>query len=228
MNNILLVRHGQSESNAGVLTEHPKTVALTDLGRKQADCIRAAIEQPPDSIVYSGYARSLQTALPLMDKFPDARREEWPIQEFTYLCPMKYYKTTKVERRVHSEVYWKEGLPQTRDGEAESFFDFLRRMKEVFRRLCQTKERMILFTHGHVIRTLFWFFISGLPDLTEQTFYRYRSLRHGIYIPNGAFLAMNLGAKRSLSPLSIDHLPPELVTNREKFPPLGGGPLNWG
>ncbi|MDT8447275.1 MAG: histidine phosphatase family protein [bacterium] len=219
MKNILLIRHGESESNAGVVTEHPKTVALTELGRKQAQAVADLIHTPPQRIVYSPYARSLQTALPTMEKFPQVPCEEWPIQEFTYLNPKKYYHTTKADRHPMSEQYWEACDPQFQEGEGESFEQFLDRMEATYHRLEEHPERILLFTHGHVIRMLLWFFLSGLPRHRERTMVKYRALRQGIYIPNGAVLGLSLAPERSMSPLLTDHLPLELLSNQDKFPP---------
>jgi len=218
MHPIFFIRHGQSESNSGAVTEYPKTTNLTDLGRKQADRLAAVLNQPPDLIITSSYSRAIQTALPTMDKYPEARREEWNIHEFTYLNPMKYYKTTKVDRKPMTKKYWEALDPESHDREAESFYDFYDRCLEAYEKLQGRKERIFIFTHGHVIRMWMWFFMVGIPQRRLKTMKKYSYLRNGLYIPNAGMVNLSLSSTPEMSPILTGHLPEELLTNTDKFP----------
>ena len=68
---IYLVRHGESIANTGAKTPSAKDTHLTELGKKQAREFADKITQEPDLIVISPYVRTYQTALPLIEKFPN-------------------------------------------------------------------------------------------------------------------------------------------------------------
>ncbi|HSF76605.1 MAG TPA: phosphoglycerate mutase family protein, partial [Microcoleus sp.] len=82
---IWIIRHGQSQSNAGLATIGPHENALSELGDRQSRCIPTAVKQTPDLIVTSPYLRTQLTAQPLIEKFPHTPVEVWQVQEFTYL-----------------------------------------------------------------------------------------------------------------------------------------------
>jgi len=67
---IWIIRHGQSQSNAGLATMGPHENALSELGDRQSRCIPTAVKQTPDLIVTSPYLRTQLTAQPLIEQFP--------------------------------------------------------------------------------------------------------------------------------------------------------------
>ena len=79
-----LIRHGESEANAGGVTSDFGTVALTDLGRLQAEAIAKNCIDVPNAIGVSGYLRAQQTAAPLLARFPNVQAVEVGVHEFTY------------------------------------------------------------------------------------------------------------------------------------------------
>src|SRR4051794_23129291 len=85
MQEIWLIRHGESESNAGLPTSDTAKIVLTPRGHAQAECMAAASPPPPVAIITSPYLRAVQSAQPTIRRFPQARLEEWPVHEFTYL-----------------------------------------------------------------------------------------------------------------------------------------------
>jgi probable phosphoglycerate mutase len=69
---VLLVRHGQTEWNAGRILQGQADIALTDLGRAQADLLAPAIAGlAPCRAITSDLVRARETASRL--GFPDAR-----------------------------------------------------------------------------------------------------------------------------------------------------------
>jgi len=84
---ILFIRHAESESNAGLRTEHPATIRLTERGQAQA-ALTAQFLPRPALLVTSPYQRTKATAAPLLARFPGAPQAEWPVQEFTFLKPL--------------------------------------------------------------------------------------------------------------------------------------------
>jgi probable phosphoglycerate mutase len=67
---VWLIRHGQSESNAGLPTNGPAVTPLTAIGREQAERVAGAFTEPPALIVASPFIRARQTAEPTRRCFP--------------------------------------------------------------------------------------------------------------------------------------------------------------
>src|SRR5689334_15812065 len=122
MQEIWLIRHGESESNAGLPTSDTSRIALTPRGLAQAECVAAAFTRAPSLIVVSPYLRAKQSAQPTIARFPQARVEEWQVHEYTYLSLVSRHNTTPHGRRPLIDAYWERCDPQFVDGEgAESF-----------------------------------------------------------------------------------------------------------
>ncbi len=152
---ILLVRHGESEANAGLPTETPHSIPLTARGREQAFALAEKWTDAPGLIVVSPFIRTRQTATPLMARFTDTPVEEWPVQEFTYLNPQLYVGTTETQRGEFAREYWLRCDPHWNDGGgAESFADFIGRIDELERRLRGSTRNTVIFTHGYFIKAL--------------------------------------------------------------------------
>ena len=58
------IRHGESQSNAGMLTEHPGSAPITERGHAQAQILSQMLDCAPGLIVTSSYIRTKQTAAP--------------------------------------------------------------------------------------------------------------------------------------------------------------------
>ncbi|HJZ47324.1 MAG TPA: phosphoglycerate mutase family protein [Roseiflexaceae bacterium] len=83
MTEVWFIRHGESESNAGLPTSDTAKIVLTPRGLAQAEAIVKAFTRPPHLIVTSLYLRARQSAQPTIEHFPQARLEEWPVHEYT-------------------------------------------------------------------------------------------------------------------------------------------------
>jgi 2,3-bisphosphoglycerate-dependent phosphoglycerate mutase len=156
---IILVRHGQSVTNAGGRAADQVSNALTELGRAQAIRFAERIDCKPALIVVSPFLRAQQTAEPLRRRFPDVRVEEWPIQEFSFLNPALHRGTSELDREPHAVAYWQREDPAYADGpEAESFTLFLDRAREMIRLLADrqlaTKGCIVVFTHGYFMQAV--------------------------------------------------------------------------
>ena len=100
MPTIWFIRHAQSQANAGEKTVNPAAIALTPTGREQAAHVAAAFKQAPDLVITSPYLRTQQTAEYLFQRYPDARREIWPVYEFTYLALERCRDTNVVDVEI--------------------------------------------------------------------------------------------------------------------------------
>jgi len=148
---IILVRHGQSVTNAGGRSADQVSNPLTELGRAQAREFAERIDCRPTRIVISPFLRAQQTSEPLRERFPDVPVEEWPIHEFSFLNPALHRGTSEADRESHVVAYWRREDPVYCDGpEAESFTFFLDRAREAIRRLISSDPGgcLVVFTHG--------------------------------------------------------------------------------
>ncbi|OPZ77786.1 MAG: bifunctional RNase H/acid phosphatase [Alphaproteobacteria bacterium ADurb.Bin438] len=142
-----LIRHGESIANLGHKTDNPASIPLSENGIVQAKEIANNFIIKPDLIVTSSYIRTLQTATPLIKKYPDTPVETWDVHEFTYLCPKTCVKTTTEERKPRVDKYWEKNDPDYIDGEgAESFNQFLQRVQNLINTNHEDKF-IVVFTH---------------------------------------------------------------------------------
>src|SRR5262245_29085258 len=84
--------------------------------------------EPPALIVVSPFVRAIETAEPTIARFPAVPREQWPVQEFTYLGDFHHRTTTSEQRRPVAIEYWRRADPTTSIGGAESFADLVGRV----------------------------------------------------------------------------------------------------
>src|SRR5437667_5839167 len=93
---VWFIRHGESESNAGLPTHDPVFIDLTFTGHQQARKIANACKEVPSRVIVSHYQRTQQTALPTLEKFT-MEPEVWDVHEFTYLSKLHGQMTTRQE-----------------------------------------------------------------------------------------------------------------------------------
>lgn len=149
-----MIRHAESTANAGQITDSPGDFPLSEKGKIQARQLSTQINTIPDLIVISSYQRSHQTALPLIQKFPNVPVEVWPVHEFHFLCDQKYINTTPQERRPFREEYFRRNDNEYVDGPScESFNQLIERVENFWNRLDRSKNT-IIFSHGHFMNAV--------------------------------------------------------------------------
>ena len=132
---VFLIRHGESESNAGLPSADPGSAPLTPDGHRQARQIARVLADVPALIVTSPYLRARQTAQPTITRFPGAACQEWPVQEFTYLAPLHGRTSTATERQPYIRAYWDQADPGHASPGAESFTGLISRTADFLDRL---------------------------------------------------------------------------------------------
>lgn len=164
---IWLIRHGESTANAGAASKDAASAALTETGWQQARATAARFEFVPDLIVVSAYLRARQTAAPTAERFPAVPVETWPVQEFTYLSPVRCANTTMEQRRPLVDAYWNQADPERVDGPgAESFAQMLERVRSAARHIeALAPARIVLFTHGHFMQA--WRLLAEKPQASD-------------------------------------------------------------
>ncbi|WP_448952459.1 histidine phosphatase family protein [Labrys neptuniae] len=165
---IWLIRHGESTANVGAASKDAASAPLTETGWRQARETAAKFTQAPDLIVVSPYLRARQTAAPTAERFAAVPVETWPVQEFTYLSPVRCANTTTEQRRPLVDAYWRLADPAKVDGPgAESFTQMLERVRAMARRIeASPCARIAIFTHGHIMQA--WRLLAENPEASDR------------------------------------------------------------
>lgn len=164
---VIFVRHGESESNAGIASFESDSVALTQKGVEQAQEFAKKFEQlgyKAVTALQSKFKRSQQTASYFCKKF-DMLPVTVDAHEFSYLDFSDMGKTTYKQRTPRREAYWSQADPLWRDKRSESFADLMRRARSVLdyiegasdlysiKKEQEKKEVTVVFCHGHFMRS---------------------------------------------------------------------------
>ncbi len=209
MKEVWLIRHAESEANAGLPGRDPALIPLTETGYRQAVKVSTAIPRIPSLIVFSPYLRAQQTAQLTIQLFPQVKCQEWNIQEFTFLSPAVCQNTTASQRRPMVEEYWKRNDPFYVHGEgAESFADFQRRVCETNRRLEEIDRGLVLmFGHGQFMRLFLLSLLSKSFELTPDLMRKFALFNQVYEIPNCGILKIKFQDDEPfVSGLICDHL----------------------
>jgi probable phosphoglycerate mutase len=219
---VWLIRHGQSESNAGLPSREPGASVLTALGHWQAQQVASGFAQAPALIVTSPYRRARQTAEPSITRFPAAACEEWAVQEFTYLGDLRDRAMTSAEREPYVQAYWERSDPHETSGGAESFADLVRRSRDFLDRLgTQSRGPVAVFTHGLFMRSVAWSLVSGVTVPSPSDMRDFRRFAAGYRTPNGGVVELRTRPGRPVPALmggSTFHLP-DLQVPPDEVPP---------
>lgn len=186
------MRHGESFTNTGVWTNKPHDVLLTEKGEEQVREAAKEIVTQPNLIIVSPAKRAQDSALPIIQKWPNAPVETWPIQEFHYLSPEKYCDNTIAERRIAIENYWQRADPFYSDGEdAETFAHFIKRVEMFHQRLSKQQGFVVAVGHGQFFKA----YELSLQDPCTETaewMREFRKLEKANPMKNGEMIKLHL------------------------------------
>ena len=203
---ILLVRHGESESNAGSASDDAGSASLTPLGVQQAQAIAAWLEDAPSRFVVSGYRRAQQTAEPALARHPHVPVETWPVHEFTFLSPDRYAGTSPAMRKPAVDAYWAAADAHAVMGEgAESFAQFMARVQATRAQLAECPSGvMVVFSHKKFLNALRWLWLTGDAPASTSRMVRFREFDHAMPFANGAVAEVRLEAGAAwLGPVTV-------------------------
>lgn len=229
MTTVFLIRHGESQSNAGLPTIGPENVALTRQGYKQARQIASFLISYAslDLIVTSPYRRTKQTAEPtlLSPLFHSVPTEEWDVQEFTYLSSMHQEQSTTEERRPLVEAYWEQCQPSFVDGPgpgSESFAQFIGRVQSFMMRLQDTiYDSIAVFGHAQFISAVLWLVECRSVEISAQAMQKYRNFLNRYPLANGTIVQMKV--RHNNTPWSFERITDHLL-RPEAVPLLNSEP----
>jgi broad specificity phosphatase PhoE len=199
-----IVRHGQSEANAGLATTDPSTIPITALGEAQAKALAASFQTAPSLVVRSPFVRTHLTASVTLARFPYVPVQEWPIHEFTFLSPARHRNTSVAQRRPAVQAYWDAADPDSVDGYgAESFATFWSRVESFWTRIQAAPEGTVAFGHGQFMQLLLFQRMGYERVPTSQAMKRFRLFAQGLLVPNTARIWIRQG---QCSGLDMSHL----------------------
>jgi len=192
MKEIWLIRHAQSTANAGAVTSLPETIPLTERGVEQAKRVASSFTKAPDLIVVSPFLRARETAVPLLQRFPNVITQEWNVQEFTYLATERCRNTTFDSRKPLVAEFWQRSEPDYCDGPgAESFSHFVLRAKDMIEKLKTVdSEFIVVFTHGQLIQLTMWLLWHNIQKVSSESMAAFRFFLQAIQVPNGAIIKL--------------------------------------
>jgi broad specificity phosphatase PhoE len=190
------VRHAESAGNAGLVTDDPSSIPLTELGLRQADELAATFPFEPSLIAVSPFLRAQQTAAPLLRRYPHVEACTLPIQEFTYLAPGRWRGTTNEGRRPAVDEFWSRSISTYCDGEgAESFADFMQRADSILSWLEQRQARhAVLVCHEFFIRAVLWRCFCPSLDQAIASMQAFRAWQQSAKMPNVSMTRVTLDA----------------------------------
>lgn len=215
MKTIRLIRHAQSESNAGLVTDSPASTPITELGKWQSENVAKLFSEPPDKIYVSQYIRTQQTAAPLLAKFPKVSSNIAKIHEFTYLNIDRHRGTTHQERQFAVNEYWDRNDPEYLDhSSAETFIQFMVRIKDFIEEISIIPENNIaVFSHGYTIKSFWWLLINGYQEITPKVMRQIKCFCDSINFWNAAILELKiLHDGIWVQGLKTTHLPQNMKT----------------
>ena len=198
MHRLFLIRHGQSQTNAGGRNIAPQAVGLTTIGNEQARKIAAFLKgyTSLNLIVTSSYLRTKQTAEPTIREFRFVPHAEWQVQEFTYLSPEYFGYSNIHERRPMVEAYWEQSKPDHEDGQgSESFGKFILRVKDFIRRSTKTAqktENIAIFSHEQFINAVLWCLRERPTTIDTEAMREFRNYCQDNRISNGSIKELKL------------------------------------
>jgi alpha-ribazole phosphatase len=182
---IYLVRHGQSQANAGGITLENPLVPLTPLGELQARAIASLLPPTAVTIWSSPFKRTLDTAAPYCARMGRTAATCDDLQEFETIDTVQLRGTACEERESVVAGYWMKSDPDHRSGPAaETFREFHERVARARREfLCPLPDGSIIFGHGMWMALLFWQ-LWGFATVDRLGMSLFRRFQLGFPTPN--------------------------------------------
>ena len=197
MKQIYLIRHGQSNSNAGGEAEPNAQIELTAMGREQAEAVAQWLSDTLgdniDSINVSKFIRTQQTAQPFVEQMGIQPTGIEGLQEFDYLSFKAIDGTSLNHRRQLADDYWVVFDVDDRAGEdSESYREFCTRVADVLEQFKAMPDgNHVVYTHGIWMSMLVWQ-ILGQPYHNNEQMRKFRQFEMSIRPRNCEVLRLTL------------------------------------
>ena len=185
MKTLYLIRHAQSEANAGGISKPERDIALSPLGREQAQALVARL--PRSNHVYvSELRRTHETAAPYCRAHGITPQVLPQLNEFSCLAFDRIRGMDGAARRPLADAYWQRTDPLECTGAgADSFAAFNQRLSAFLAHYPQLEDGSLLFGHGIWIGLLAWRLL-GFSVETAADMAAFRRFQTGLPMPNTA------------------------------------------
>ncbi len=166
MKKIYLIRHAQSESNAGQAVRPNHQINITDVGKTQAqelaDWLSANVTEPVTEIFVSQYLRTQQTAQPYLQRTKRTATVIDELHEFNFLDFDTIKDLSFDDIRVIADDFWQQHSAHRASEVTDSFEHFVARVQKVRAYFDALPDgTYLVFTHGMWIGMLVWQLLIG-------------------------------------------------------------------
>jgi len=182
---IYLVRHAQSQANAGGNTLANPVVPLTSHGELQARAIAPLLPATAGTIWSSPFKRALDTAAPYCVRMGRSALVHDDLREFETVDTVQLSGGPGEERESVVAEYWMKSDPDHRSGSgAETFREFHGRVLRAREQFLPTLEDgAVVFGHGMWMALLFWR-LWGFASVDRIGMTLFRRFQLGLPTPN--------------------------------------------
>ncbi|MEM8606076.1 MAG: histidine phosphatase family protein [Myxococcota bacterium] len=158
---VVLIRHGQTEWSVSGQHTGRTDIALTELGRRQADALSQMLsDEPFDAVLSSPLARAWET----MERAGLGREAiavddlmEWDYGVF------EGRRTDDIQKEIPDWSIWSHPVPN-----GESLAEVAARADRVIEKLLAIEGRVAVFAHGHMLRILGVRWVEMPPDTARH------------------------------------------------------------
>jgi alpha-ribazole phosphatase len=188
---IQLVRHGQSQANAGGVTLENPLVPLTPLGELQAQALAPLLPATTGGIWSSPFRRALDTAAPYCGRSARQVAIHDELREFEVIDTVQMRGSAFPERNAAVARFWVMAEPDHRTGPAaETFREFHERVARVRTHwLPNLDDGTVIFGHGMWMALLFWQ-MWGFERVDHAAMIEFRRFQLGFPMPNAALYGL--------------------------------------
>jgi alpha-ribazole phosphatase len=154
---LTLIRHAQSVSNAGGLTQPHLGLPLTAHGHLQARALAATLAGPAAAVAVSRFVRAQQTAAPYCQRFHLDPQIDADLDEFSLIDAALIEGLDGAQRKPFVQAYWADPDLHRRLGEyADTFAEFVERVRRFQGRMDTLPDGTVIFGHGVWLAMLQW------------------------------------------------------------------------
>ena len=185
MKTLYLIRHAQSEANAGGISKPERDIALSPLGREQAQALVARLARS-NHVYVSELRRTHETAAPYCRAHGITPQVLPQLNEFSCLAFDRIRGMDGTARRPLADAYWQRADPLECTGAgADSFAAFNQRLSAFLAHYPQLEDGSLLFGHGIWIGLLAWRLL-GFSAETAADMAAFRRFQTGLPMLNTA------------------------------------------
>jgi broad specificity phosphatase PhoE len=201
---LTLIRHAQSVSNAGGITQAHLAIPLTAHGHTQARALGARLTGPAPAVAVSRFVRAQQTAAPYCQRFNLPAQVDADLDEFSLIDADLIAGLDGPQRKPHVKAFWAELDLHRRLGEnADTFAEFIERVRRFQYRMNTLQDGAVIFGHGIWLAMLSWL-LQGRGVDNRQEMGAFRAFQLELSMPNCAVFEV---ARHGLQPWRMQRVP---------------------